>query len=201
MASSSQTVASSSKETSDNHLSSWLLFISGPTASGKTSVADFLASKLKSRYVEGDDFHPEANVTKLHQGEPLTDSECRGWLEAVAEYASGYRDEQVERRLIVTCSALKRSHRELLRETCHRAGYSTVHFIHLDAPESELRRREAVRQGQFAKGDLLYSQFEALERPGIDEADVTMISVVPPPAEVYDGVLDAVLRVIGHGDA
>jgi gluconokinase len=34
---------------------SWILFISGPTGSGKSSVAEFLASNLKARFIEGDD--------------------------------------------------------------------------------------------------------------------------------------------------
>ncbi|RKK73639.1 hypothetical protein BFJ69_g9081 [Fusarium oxysporum] len=33
----------------------WILFVSGPTASGKTSVAKFIAEKLDLKFVEGDD--------------------------------------------------------------------------------------------------------------------------------------------------
>lgn len=33
----------------------WILFVSGPTASGKTSVAKFIAKELDLKFVEGDD--------------------------------------------------------------------------------------------------------------------------------------------------
>lgn len=33
----------------------WILFVSGPTASGKTSIAKYLAEKLNLKFVEGDD--------------------------------------------------------------------------------------------------------------------------------------------------
>jgi gluconokinase len=72
-----------------------------------------------------------------------------------------------------------------------------VHFIHLDAPESELRRRAEARQNHFAKSNLVHSQFDALERPRITEADATIVSVIPPPEEVQNEVLDTVMRLLG----
>ncbi|OAQ59271.1 glucokinase [Pochonia chlamydosporia 170] len=183
-----------------NH--SWVLFVSGPTASGKSSVADFLATNLEAHFIEGDDLHPKANVGKMHKGEPLNDSDRQGWLEAISEQASGYEKEHnTKRHLIITCSALKRSYRELLRESCDRAGYSIVHFIHLDAPESELRHRAETRHGHFAKSNLVHSQFQTLERPGIEETDVTMISVVPPLEEVQNVALDSFSKILAHKKA
>lgn len=67
--------------------------------------------------------------------------------------------------LIITCSALKRAHRDILREGCGRAGYSLIHFFFFDAPESVLRQRTEARQNHFAKSNLVHSQFEVLERP------------------------------------
>lgn len=34
---------------------SWILFVSGPTGAGKSSVAKFLASRLGAHFLEGDD--------------------------------------------------------------------------------------------------------------------------------------------------
>lgn len=34
---------------------SWILIVSDPTGSGKSSVAKFLASRLEAHYLEGDD--------------------------------------------------------------------------------------------------------------------------------------------------
>ncbi|KAL6864246.1 carbohydrate kinase [Trichoderma novae-zelandiae] len=178
---------------------SWILFVSGPTGSGKSSVAEFLASNLRARFIEGDDLHPKTNIEKMHRGEPLTDEDRQGWLEAISEQATAFNKEQTPKhRLIITCSALKRAHRDALRESCLKAGYSLVHFFFLDAPESELERRTAARENHFAKADLVHSQFEALERPRIDEYDATVISVVPSLESVQNDTLNVALRLINR---
>ncbi|EXU95739.1 gluconate kinase-like protein [Metarhizium robertsii] len=177
------------------HNRSWVLFISGPTASGKSTVAKFLASRFNAQYIEGNDLQPKANIDKIHNGEPLTDSDCEHWLEAISEHVSDYEKDQVhQRHLIIICSALKRSYRELLRQSCHNAGYSVVHFVYLDAPESELRRRAEAKHDDFPESNLMHSQFQKLERPGIDESDATIISVVPPLEDVQTAVLEAVSK-------
>jgi Cdc6-like AAA superfamily ATPase len=33
----------------------WILFVTGPTACGKTTVAKYLAEQLPAKYLEGDD--------------------------------------------------------------------------------------------------------------------------------------------------
>ncbi|KAK1242044.1 hypothetical protein MKX07_000030 [Trichoderma sp. CBMAI-0711] len=178
---------------------SWILFISGPTGSGKSSVAEFLASNLKARFIEGDDLHPKTNIDKMHRGEALTDEDRQGWLEAINEQATAFNKEQSpNHHLIITCSALKRAHRDVLRESCLKAGYSLVHFFFLDAPEAELKRRTEARKNHFAKANLVHSQFEALERPRIDEYDATIISVVPPLESVQNDTLNVALQLINR---
>ncbi|UKZ63737.1 uncharacterized protein TrAtP1_004961 [Trichoderma atroviride] len=178
---------------------SWILFVSGPTGSGKSSVAKFLASKLGAHFLEGDDLHPKANIDKMHRGEPLTDADRQGWFEAIDEQASAYNRQQSQHHhLIITCSALKRAHRDILREGCDRAGYSLMHFFFLDAPESLLRQRTEARQNHFAKSNLVHSQFEVLERPRIDEYDATIISVVPPLDEVQAETLKVATQLLSN---
>ncbi|KAJ4251508.1 hypothetical protein NW762_011495 [Fusarium torreyae] len=155
----------------------WILFVSGPTASGKTSVAKYLAEKLDLKFVEGDDFHPKTNIDKMSHGQPLTDEDRWGWLQALHEHASHHPKGPGSEHLVVTCSALKRQYRDILREGSEKAGDLRVHFLHLDAPEEVLTKRAEARQGHFAKGALVHSQFEILERPGLDEPDVLTVSV------------------------
>lgn len=142
-------------------------------------------------------FHSRANIKKMQRGEPLTDADRQGWLDALSNQASNYERENESRpQLIITCSALKREYRDVLRMGCERAGYSTLHLIHLDAPESELCRRTEARPNHFAQSDLVHSQFQVLEKPGMDETDTTLVSVVPPPSEVRVAVLTAAKKAI-----
>jgi gluconokinase len=135
----------------------------------------------------------------MHRGEALTDEDRQGWLEAINEQATAFNKEQSpNHHLIITCSALKRAHRDVLRESCIKAGYSLVHFFFLDAPEAELKRRTEARKNHFAKANLVHSQFEALERPRIDEYDATIISVVPPLESVQNDTLNVALQLINR---
>ncbi|KAJ4127802.1 hypothetical protein NW768_008077 [Fusarium equiseti] len=172
----------------------WILFVSGPTASGKTSVAKYLADELDLKFVEGDDFHPKSNVDKMSRGEGLTDADRKGWLEALHDHALHHPKGPGTEHLVVTCSALKRQYRDLLREGSEKAGDLRVHFLHLDAPEEVLTKRAAARKGHFAGPALVHSQFEALERPGEDEDDVITVSVDQTVEEVQR---EALKRVAG----
>ena len=55
----------------------------GVAGSGKTTLGRLLAGQLGWTFVEGDAFHPPANVEKMHRGEPLTDADRAPWLRAL----------------------------------------------------------------------------------------------------------------------
>ncbi|KAM0304260.1 hypothetical protein HYE67_002073 [Fusarium culmorum] len=179
----------------------WILFVSGPTASGKSSVAKYLADKLNLKFVEGDGFHPKSNVDKMSRGEPLTDQDRLGWLQALHEHAIHHPKGPGADHLVVTCSALKRQYRDLLRQGSENAGDLRVHFLHLDAPEEVLRQRAAARKGHFAGSALVHSQFEALERPSNDERDVLTISVDQTVEEVQREALARVTELMDEDTA
>ena len=86
----------------------------GVSGSGKSTVGALLAGKLHRVYAEADDFHPAANVAKMAAGHPLVDEDRWPWLHAIARWI----DEHVARReaAVVTCSALKRRYRDMLRQ-------------------------------------------------------------------------------------
>lgn len=194
----------------------WLVFVSGATASGKSSIAKYLASRLRARFIEGDDvsivlcaavhhwsvthsisqFHPKANIEKMHRGEPLDDSDRQGWLEALSEHASVCTEEPGPVHIVMTCSALKREYRDILREGCRHRGNFRVRILFLDAPESVLRERAGRRKGHFVDPSLVVSQFVALERPGIDEKDTMIISVIPPLETVQRIAFDIVSEML-----
>jgi gluconokinase len=139
-----------------------VLVLMGVAGSGKTTVADILASRLGWRFEEGDALHPQSNIEKMRAGHPLTDADRAEWLQRVA----GWVDECLEKGQngVITCSALKRSYRDLI----NRRGSGVV-FVFLAGPKSTIAQRLASRQGHFMPSALLDSQFADLEEPGPDE--------------------------------
>jgi gluconokinase len=140
----------------------------GVSGTGKTTVGKALAAELGWAFIEGDDFHPVANVEKMTAGIPLTDEDRCPWLQALrrrVEEACG-RGEDV----VLACSALKHDYRAYLE----RHDPECVHYVYLHGSEELIRRRLAAREGHFMDPALLQSQFEALEPPeGALRVDVT----------------------------
>ena len=143
----------------------------GVTGAGKSAVAQWLAAELDLELAEGDDFHPEDNLAKMSSGQPLTDEDRRPWLEALAEWTA--RQDEVGRATVLTCSALKRVYRDVLR----RPDPHTF-FVHLHGEEDVLRSRMEGRD-HFMPVALLRSQFDTLEPLGNDEAGVTLDVTAP----------------------
>jgi gluconokinase len=130
----------------------------GVTASGKTTAGTALAERWGWPYLDGNDFHPHANVAKMQSGTPLTDDDRRPWLEALHRKAEEVL--AAGEGAIIGCSALKASYRATLR------GYLTrVAFVWLDVPRETLEARMANRQGHFMPPSLLDSQLATLETP------------------------------------
>lgn len=147
--------------------------VMGVAGCGKSTVAQVLRDELAMELAEGDDFHPEANIEKMAGGEALTDDDRWPWLEALADWTAGRRAGGVS--TVVTCSALKRAYRDVLR----RADPDTF-FLHLHGDEGLLRRRLETRD-HFMPASLLRSQFEALEQLEPDERGVAIDVAVALP--------------------
>ena len=137
--------------------------IMGVAGSGKTTIGSQLAAALAVPFVEGDDLHPRANVERMAQGIPLTDDDRRPWLLAIAQRLR--EAERSGRGLVATCSALKRSYRDLLRSQ----GAGATRFVYLRGTQPTIAERLARRRGHFMPVSLLESQFAALEEPDNDE--------------------------------
>ena len=141
----------------------------GVSGCGKSTVGGVLAGRLGWDLGEGDDLHPQENVDKMAAGHPLTDTDRRPWLARV----HGWIVEHVDAGQpgIITCSALKRSYRDLLRAD----GVAPhVAFVHLHGEREQLLTRLRARQGHFMPTALLDSQLADLEAPGPDEQAVTI---------------------------
>ena len=169
------------------------LILMGVAGCGKTTAATNLHNALGWPVAEADDFHPEANIAKMSRGAPLTDADRRPWLESLRAWMS----EQADRgtRTIVTCSALKRSYRDLLV-----GAHGRVFFIHLVADEEALRERMEHREGHFMPSALLPSQFADLEPLADDEDGVTVTSR-PTPEQTLGAILAALETADAAGNA
>ena len=134
------------------------IVVMGVSGSGKSTVGAALAQRLRVPYGDADDFHPEANVAKMTAGHPLDDEDRWPWLEAIGAWLVDHDAG------VITCSALKRSYRDVLRE--HRTD---VLFVHLHGDREVITRRQATRPGHFMPASLLDSQFATLEPLEADE--------------------------------
>ncbi|WP_037078900.1 gluconokinase [Pseudonocardia spinosispora] len=154
-----------------------VLVLMGVSGSGKSTVAGVLAGRLGWELAEGDDMHPPANVAKMAAGHPLDDTDRGPWLAEVARWIRERTD--AGRPGIVTCSALKRRYRDVLR------GDHVV-FVYLAGTYDQIARRLTARHGHFMPATLLDSQFAALEPPGEDERAITVDVVDSPGGEAEE---------------
>ncbi|GAA4326537.1 gluconokinase [Klenkia terrae] len=136
--------------------------VMGVSGTGKTTVGVGIAEALGCDFVEGDDLHPAANVEKMRSGTPLTDEDRWPWLRAVAGRVGEHEAAGTD--LVITCSALRREYRDLLRD-----GHPSVWFAHIDTPREVLEQRLRERKGHYMPGSLLDSQLATLEPLADDE--------------------------------
>lgn len=152
-----------------------VVVVMGVSGSGKSTVGRALARRLEVPYAEADDFHPPANIAKMSAGHPLTDADRLPWLRAIANWIAEHSTGGV-----VTCSALKRPYRDLLR-----SAPAEVCFLHLAGARDVIAARLAGRTDHFMPPGLLDSQFADLEPLAPDEPGV-VVDVTGSPEEIVD---------------
>lgn len=155
--------------------------VMGVSGSGKSTIAAMLAHRLHWVYEDGDWFHPESNIEKMHHGEPLNDQDRWPWLRAIAEWIDATR--RAGGHGVVACSALKRVYRDILI-----GDRRDVRLVFLKGGRDLIARRIAARADHFMPTTLLDSQFAALEEPQADERAI-VVSIVPHPREIVDAIV------------
>jgi len=163
------------------------IVVMGAAGCGKSTVAQGLAERLGWPLAEGDDFHSPANKAKMASGTPLTDEDRRPWLESIRDWV-----DQTPSHSVVTCSALRRSYRDLLRTAKGR-----VRFLHLTGSRAVLGSRIGSRTGHFMPASLLISQLEALE-PLQEDEDGVVVDVDASPEEIVDAALRRLGLPLAH---
>lgn len=162
-----------------------LLTVMGVSGAGKSTVGAALASRLQVPFADADDLHPAANVAKMAAGIPLDDRDRLPWLRAVG----GWLGEHAATGGVVSCSALRRRHRDVLR-----AAAPAQVFVHLEGSPHVVARRMALRTGHFMPADLLISQYQILEPLQPDERGFTLDLDYP-----VDALVEACLSARGGG--
>jgi len=168
----------------------YAVVVMGVSGSGKSTVAEMLASRLGWEMTEGDRLHPPANVTKMRQGIPLDDGDRAPWLDRIGEQLKSWAAEG--RSGVLTCSALKRAYRDRIR-----AARPDVSFVYLKGSKELIRSRVAARHHEYMPASLLHSQFDTLEPPDPGEPVVTIDAGEPPEREtqaIIEGLRLADLR-------
>jgi gluconokinase len=139
-----------------------LFVVMGVSGSGKSLIGDAFARALGVDFIEGDEYHSAESVRKMAAGIPLTDDDRAQWLRSLAGRIREAKDAGAG--VVITCSALKRSYRDILR-----AQADDLHFVFLKGDRAVIAERLANRHGHFMPPSLLESQLATLEEPSPDE--------------------------------
>jgi len=152
-----------------------IIIVMGVSSSGKSTVGAALARALHAPFLDGDKYHPQANVERMRAGIPLTDEDRWPWLEALA---AALKDAANQKKGIAVgaCSALKRAYRDFITE---KAG-EPVCFVYLDGSREVIGERMAKRSHEYMPTSLLDSQFATLEVPDPKTENVIVVPVTDP---------------------
>lgn len=107
----------------------------------------------------------------MSRGIPLSDADRWDWLIRLRESAKKavVADEPG---VVISCSALKRKYRDVLRVLSLERSDVCMKFVYLHVDPDVLLRRITSRQGHYMKDSMLKSQLEALETPSSTEMDI-----------------------------
>lgn len=159
----------------------------GVSGTGKSVVGEEVARQLNLKFIDGDDLHPKANITKMKNGIPLNDNDRLPWLERINDAA--FSLEQKNERGIIVCSALKKYYRDLIRN-----GNQNLIFLFLKGEYDIILERMKNRNGHFMKEKMLMSQFNTLEIPTAEETDIITININTNLDSVVQQCKNAILQ-------
>jgi Cys-tRNA(Pro)/Cys-tRNA(Cys) deacylase len=138
---------------------SQVIIIMGVAGSGKTTIGSLLAQKLGWDFYDADEFHSEANRSKMAHNIPLTDEDRQEWLTALQNLI--VLNIQSGNSIVLSCSALKEAYRNVL----NRQSGGQVRFVYLRGTYNQIKHRLQQRTGHFMSAAMLASQFDILEEP------------------------------------
>jgi gluconokinase len=159
-----------------------IIVVMGVSGAGKTTIGRLLAERLGLPFIEGDDYHPPANVAKMAGGVPLEDEDRWSWLEQLNRLL------KKQPNAVLACSALKGAYRDRLL-----CGVDDALLVHLHGGKALIASRLSERRHRYMPASLLESQFAVLEPP----ARAIAIDVAADPASCVEAILRAIARARG----
>lgn len=168
-----------SNQTTSNLPRRWVVM--GVSGCGKSEIGQGLANQLGLAYVEGDDDHPAANVAKMAAGIALDDADRQDWLLILQSRIRAAQQQGIG--LVLSCSALKRRYRDLLRQ-----GDPALLFVHLDGERELIAARMQARSNHFMPPTLLDSQIRDLEPLASDENGIRL-DISNAPGQLIDDIV------------
>lgn len=161
-----------------------IILLMGVTGSGKSTAGQVLADKLCIDFIDADDFHTKENIALMSEGKPLNDEMRKPWLEAIAHEVEQYGEDKKD--VVLACSALKRSYRDILFEPSKQCA-----LVYLSGDRSQIEARLLERKNHFMPSNLVDSQFATLQEPEADEAVIEIpisLSVEHAVAEIINSI-------------
>lgn len=140
------------------------ILVMSVSGSGKSTLASHVSDALGGTLIEGDDHHSPASRAKMRNGIPLDDEDRNPWLSSLGALMSGQPGTAV-----LSCSALKRSYRDLLRQQV-----PELRLVYLDLDRATAFARVAQRSNHEFPPSLVENQFDTLESP-VGEACVLRV--------------------------
>lgn len=160
------------------------IVIMGVQGSGKSTIGTLLAQRLGVPFIDGDSLHSTANKEWMASGRALSDAQRLPWLHDVGKRLAAGAGAGV----VVACSALKRSYRDVLRE--HAPTMLTV-FARGDV--DLIRARVTARRHEYMPPSLLPTQLDDLEARQDDEPGLT-VDIARTPEDIVTCIMTMIFE-------
>ncbi|MBO3460227.1 gluconokinase [Aetokthonos hydrillicola Thurmond2011] len=154
-----------------------IILVIGVSGSGKSTIGKQLADSLHWEFSDADSFHSQENIEKMRNGIPLTDADRMPWLQDLQAAIKQWLQEN--KNVVLACSALKASYRQMLVLDKER-----IKIVYLKGSFQEIEQRLRSRRHHYMSAELLQSQFDILEEP----TDAIKVDISDTPEHIVQHI-------------